>query len=122
MNVKEKILLVQLLLEDVRLNWCWEKDGEICSRTIKARDLCEELVSDLGDDKFSILVDCCNEYISTYFENMDGRYFRDVFPYGYQDMEILHNLTRTFSDKSDEFKMIIKEYITYPQYIFIDWK
>lgn len=121
MNVKEKILLVQLLLEDIRGNWGWENDNGICSRAIKARDLCKELVSGLEDERFETLAGCCDDYIATYFEDGDGRYFRDVFPYGYENMDILHSLTPTFLDKSDEFKMVAEEYLTYPEYKFDDW-
>lgn len=122
MNAKEKILLVQLLLEDVRGNWGWEKDGGICSRAVEARDLCGELARELADKRFSILADCCNEYISDYFDDGDGRYFRDVFPYGYEDMDSLHGLEHTYMDKSDEFKLIAEEYITYPNFRFDDWE
>ena len=67
------------------------------------------------------LAGCCDEYIANYFEDGDGRYFRDVFPYGYEDMEKLHDLEPTFLDKSDEFKAIAEAYITYPDTRFDDW-
>lgn len=120
MNIKEKILMVQLLLQDIRGNWGWENDDGICSRAIKARDLCEEIASELNDDKYLTLANSCNEYIETYFENGDGRYFRDEFPYGYENMDGLHGLKYTFKDKSDDFKMVVKEYLTYPDYLFED--
>lgn len=122
MNAKEKILLVQLLLIDIRCNWGWENDNDVCSRAVKARDLCEELASELVDENFAILASCCNEYIANYFEDGDGRYFRDAFPYGYENMDILHGLEHTYTDKSDEFKMIANEYITYPDSRFDDWE
>lgn len=122
MNVKEKILLIQLLLEDIRCNWGWERDRGICSRAVKARDLCNELASGLEYKSFAILADCCDRYIRDYFEDGDGRYFRDVFPYGYENMYILHCLESTYMDKSDEFKCVAEQYLTYPENRFDDWE
>ena len=122
MNVKEKILLVQLLLEDIRGNWGWENTGGVCSRAIKAEELCEELAYELKDNRYFTLANCCNDYISTYYDDGDGRYFRDVFPYGYENMDILHGLESTYTDKSDEFKAMAKEYLTYPCNRFDDWE
>ncbi len=121
MNITEKILLVELLLEDIRGNWGWENDNDVCSRAIKAKDLCEEIANELGDDRFLTLANCCKDYIATYFEDGDGRYFRDKFPYGYEHMDVLHGLSPTFSDKSDKFKSIAEEYLTYPDNHFDDW-
>lgn len=121
MNIKEKILLVQLLLEDIRGNWGWERVDGICSRAIKARDLCEEIARELNDGNYLTLVDSCNRYIRDYFEDGDGRWFRQPFPSGYENMDDLHGLSPTFMDKSDEFKSIAEEYLTYPHYKFDDW-
>ena len=122
MSIAEKILLVQLLLYDIRCNWGWENDNGNCSRAIKARDLCEELARELNDDRFMTLASCCNEYTASYCIDGDGRYFRNVFPYGYEDMETLHNLAATFLDKSDEFKELAETYITFPDTKFDDWE
>lgn len=123
MHVKEKILLVQLLLIDVRCNWGWENTGnDDCSRVTKAKELCEELANGLEDDRYLILASCCDEYIRNYYYDGDGRYFRDSFPYGYEYMDILHGLESTYADKSDEFKMIVNKYITYPDSRFDDWE
>lgn len=113
MNTKEKILLVQLLLEDIRSNWCWEKKN----RVIKAKELCEEIVEELNDDNFAILA-----YQCTCYSGEDGRFFRSSFPYGYEDMSDLHGLNKTYMDKSDEFKEIVDEYLTYPEYRFEDYE
>lgn len=124
MNVKEKILLVQLLLEDIRGNWGWENAGGFCDRAEAARDLCEEIAKELKDDNFYILSGTCSEYIS-YSEdegNYDGRFFRDVFPQGYEHMDVLHGLTTTFIDKSEDFKLVAKQYLTYPEHRFDDWE
>lgn len=122
MNVKEKILLIELLLRDIRGNWGWEKDKGVCNRAIEARDLCEELAYELNDGRYLTLANCCNEYITYYFEDGDGRYFRDIFPNGYEEMDILHGLKYTYMDKSDEFKSIAETYLTYPKYMFEDWE
>ena len=56
MDVTEKILLVQLLLEDIRGNWGWEKRN----RAIKAKALCEEIANEMNDDNFKILANQCS--------------------------------------------------------------
>ena len=122
MKVKEKILLVELLLRDIRGNWGWENDGKICSRAIKSLDLCDEIANELNDSDFSELASSCNQYIRDYFEYSDGRFFRDEFPYGYIDMDSLHGLEPTFLDKSDDFKRAAEEYLTYPEFHFTDWE
>ena len=123
MDIKEKILLVQLLLIDIRCNWGWEKDKGICSRAKKARDLCNDIANRLNDDRYLTLASRCDEYIRDCSNGYgDGRYFRDTFPYGYEDMDNLHGLKTTFSDKSEEFKTIAKSYITYPDTRFDDWE
>lgn len=123
MNVKEKILLVQLLLEDIRGNWGWENTRKkFCSRAIKARDLCNEIASELGDDKYVTLAKRCDGYIATYFEDGDGRYFREPFPYGYMNMDDLHGLRSTYMDKSGQFKLVAEKYLTYPEHRFDDWE
>lgn len=119
MNVKEKILLVQLLLEDVRGNWGWEKHKGFRSRVKKARELCDEIADELNDNRFLTLASRCNEYIN---EGDDGRFFRNEFPYGYENMHELHGLNYTYIDKSNAFKTIAEEYLTYPKYRFRDWE
>ncbi len=123
MNVKEKILLVQLLLEDIRGNWgCGWIGKDALERATKARDLCEEIASELNDDNYLTLADSCNGYIRYYYEDGDGRWFRAKFPYGYENMDVLHGLESTYMDKSDEFKSVAEEYLTYPDNRFDDWE
>ena len=123
MDVKEKILLVQLLLEDIRGNWGWERTGVFCSRVNKAKDLCEEIANELNDDNYFILAGSCGEYISLCEDgDDDGRFFREEFPKGYENMDELHGLDFTYKDKSDDFKTIAKEYLTYPGHRFDDWE
>lgn len=109
MENKEKIYLIQCLLEDIRGNWA-EKVEE---RTKLAKKLCLEVGGD-----FCKLACECDEFLS--HEYIDGRFFRTPFPYGYEDMDVLHKLPHTLSDKSDEFKQYVEEYITYPKYRFED--
>lgn len=111
MNVREKVLLIQLLLEDIRGNWSWENNGR---RDVLAMRLVTELKDDVEDmDK---LADTIMEY-----SGGDGRYFRDSYPYGYIGMDNLHGLTRTIKDKSKEFQKLALEYLTYPDFRFEDW-
>ena len=120
MNVKEKILLVQLLLEDIRGNWGFYVEH----RALEAKSLCEEIASELNDNNYMELANSCDSYIQSSYEcgNWDGRYFRSSFPKGYINMDSLHKLSHTYADKSDEFKDIAREYLTYPEYAFDDWK
>ena len=124
MDVKEKILLVQLLLEDIRGNWGWCCYGRnAIDRADKARSLCEEIASELNDDDYLILRNNCNAYIESYYDwDGDGRFFRNTFPRGYENMDKLHSLKDTYIDKSNEFKSVAIEYLTYPEYRFDDWK
>ena len=125
MNVKEKILLVQLLLEDIRGNWghAWgEKTAE--ERALKAKSLCEEIANELNDDNYIALANSCDKYIesSEDWGDWDGRWFRTAFPEGYEGMENLHGLKPTYLDKADEFKLVAEEYLTYPENRFDDWE
>lgn len=124
MDVREKILLVQLLLEDIRGNWGWGWTGRnALDRATKAESLCVEIAKELNDDNYLTLADSCNGYIATYYDgDGDGRWFRDNFPNGYENMDVLHGLKPTYKDKSDEFKSVAEEYLTYPDNRFEDWE
>lgn len=123
MTTKEKILLVELLLRDIRGNWGWERTGSIGSRAKMARDLCKEIASETDNEDYMTLAVSCNDYIgcSIAWGDWDGRWFRESFPNGYENMGSLHNLPLTYKDKSAEFKMIAKDYLTYPEHRFDDW-
>lgn len=124
MDVKEKILLVELLLEDIRGNWGWGWIGRnAVDRALKAASLCEEIAEELNDDRYLMLQNSCNVYINDYYDgDGDGRWFREEFPDGYENMEDLHGLTFTFLDKSEEFQAEAEEYLTYPEHRFDDWE
>jgi hypothetical protein len=120
MNTKEKMLLVQLILEDIRGNWAYNAE----ERAEKALELCKEIANATNNEDYSILADYCATYInsSRRWDDWDGRFFRQPFPMGYENMNSQHNLKNTFKDKSKEFKSIAKEYLTYPEYRFNDWE
>ena len=106
MNNNEKCLLLQLILEDLRGNWA----DSVSKRQTKAISLAKEL----GYEELAKRIE--------YWDETDGRYFRDEYPYGYIDMEKLHGLSKTFKDKSEEFKKEALLYLTYPEYRFEDWE
>lgn len=124
MNVNEKILLVQLLLEDIRGNWggVIGTGCDALARAEKASSLCEEIANELHNDDYLALASSCNTYIAGYFYDNDGRWFRYTFPKGYIGMDKLHGLEHTYEDKSNEFKFVADEYLTFPEYRFEDWK
>ena len=116
MSREETILMIQLLLEDIRGNWGWE----VLCRDIEASRLSESLIGEVeGMEELMLTID---NYHNIDLCEKDGRYFRDTYPYGYENMEQLHNLTKTFDDKSDEFKEIAVDFLTYPEYAFEDWE
>ena len=119
MNTNEKILLVQLLLEDLEDNYTYKPD----KRAAKAKSLCEEITKETQNDDYLILADFCDSYIKTgkQWDDWDGRFFRNPFPMGYKRMDILHNLKPTFNNKSNDFKTVVKEYMTNPELRFGDW-
>ena len=125
MDVKEKILLVQPILEDIRSNCGYGFYGKNAEfRALKAKSLCEEIATELNDCNYSDIAIVCDNYIEQSYRcgDWDGRYFRDYFPEGYLGMDDLHELDRTFEDKSAEFKSVAIDYLTYPEYAFDDWK
>ena len=119
MNTKEKILLVQLILEDIRGNWAYDAER----RANKAQELCKELSKETNNADYEILADYCETYIksSMKWDDWDGRFFRQPFPMGYEGMDKLHNIKHRYLDKTREFKELADEYLTHPEYIFDDW-
>ena len=110
MTREEKMLLAQLILKDIRLNWT-----ELKTRAAKAKELCLEI----GGDDFKHLAKVCEEYMKGCG---DGRFFRDTFPEGYEGMDTIHGLESTFLDKSEAFKQAAEDILTYPEYAFTDWE
>lgn len=119
MNTKEKILLIQLILEDLENNCTQNPD----KRAAKAKSLCEEITKETRNNDYLILADFCDTYIKTgkQWNDWDGRLFRQVFPMGYRSMEKLHNLKCIYNNKSDEFKTMVEEFLILPDLLFNDW-
>lgn len=125
MNTKEKMLMVQLLLTDIRCNWGNGWVGKSAEeRALRAKSLCEEIANETNNDEFTLLADFCDTYInsSKRWGDWDGRFFRQPFPMGYEHMDKLHGLKATYNNKSNDFKSMAKEYITSPEFIFGDWE
>lgn len=119
MNIKEKIFLVQLLLEDIRNN-----DNYDCEkRATKANTLCKELAHETHNEDYEILADFCDTYINTgkKFGDWDGRFFRNAFPMGCERMTKLHGLNLMIKNKSNEFQSIVEEFLIAPEDAFLDW-
>ena len=125
MNTQEKILLVQLLLEDIRDNCNHRRRGRNAEdRASKAKSLCEEIASETNNSEYLMLADFCDTYIksSKQWDDWDGRFFRNSFPMGYEKMDRLHGLKLTIKNKSNNFQSVAKEYITHPEFRFSDWE
>ena len=116
MNSKEKILALQLILEDIRGNWGWNLQERV--------DVALELATELSKEYpiYEQMIDTINEYkVDCSNGDNDGKFFREKFPYGYEGMNREHNLKRTYVDKSNEFKSLIS-CLTYPEQLFSDSK
>ncbi len=125
MNTKEKILLIQLLLEDIRDDWSYKAEN----RALKAKSLCEEVASETRNEgfavnEFTILAEFCDTYINTSkrWNDWDGRFFRQTFPMGYERMDKIHGLKPTIKNKSKDFQSAAKEYMINPNARFNDWE
>lgn len=124
MNTNEKILLVQLLLEDIRDESGHGKYGRNAEdRALKANSLCKEIAKESNNDEYLILADFCDTYIKTSkkWGDWDGRFFRQPFPMGYERMDKLHYMKHTIKNKSDDFQSVAKEYMAFPELRFTDW-
>ena len=124
MTFEEKVLLLECLLRDIRANWL-----ELTKRRVSlAKKLCRNIVNDESTpeemkEKFSILYDCCIDACrEVEYGDFDGRFFREEFPYGYYEMDKIHNIPHPYilADRSDEFKKLCKEFFTRPEHIFED--
>ena len=109
MNNNEKMLLLDLLLQDIRGNWGWENED----RTGLARKLAEEL-------SLKSHVQSLSDYEAE--GKGDGRFFRTSMKNGgYRGLKTTHGLNYTYHDRSEKFKKLAKEYLTHPKYAFDDW-
>ena len=106
MDIKEKLLALQVILEDIRGNWGYDLEERV--------DKAEELVdSIMKNEKYSEDM----EYMKEGY--VDGRSFRCEYPCGYENMDVIHGLSKTYQDKSDEFKVCVS-CLTYPENRFED--
>lgn len=111
MTNEEKLLLLELILQDIRGNWGWNLDD----RVDRALELAEELELDEFINSIKEYEEECES------GDNDGRFFRMTYQYGgYEGMDELHGLSHTIIDKSDEFKAEIY-ILTYPENRFDDW-
>lgn len=112
MTEEEKILALQLLLQDMRGSFPLEGYGDV--RMVEAKKLADELGFKAHSDSIQELAD--DDY-------RDGRHFRtSVENGGYEGMDSLHNLPSTFHDKSEEFRRLMTATLQFPEYIFSDWR
>lgn len=113
MNDDEKLLLLQLILEDIRGNWGHENvDAE---RQPYALKLAKELSHIPGMPELT-------KTIEWYYTGEDGRCFRGDYPHGYYNMESLHNLPKAIVGRSKEFQINSIKYLTYPDARFEDFE
>ena len=112
MTKNEKILLLELIMQDIRGNWGWD----LGNRVRKCIELAEELRFDNQTERLKYYL---NEKISD--GCCDGRYLRTNFENGgYRGMGEKHDLQYTYKDKSEEFKSVVDRFLTYPEYRFKD--
>lgn len=115
MNINEKILAIQLLLEDNR--WSFGIDW----RSKKALELAKELKSEWWEyaDVFITSI----KWFRQWDREWDGRYFRCSYEWwGYEWMDNLHWFkwvgeynSCTISDKSKEFQNLMISLLDYPE-------
>lgn len=119
MNSKEKLLGIQLILEDIRCNW----GDDLTDRLTTVKGLIRSLADseEYGEDMKHMLSSVA-EYEDMLKEDgvVDGRFFAEDYPYGYYEMDIVHGLEKTLQDKSDEFKENMK-CLTHPEDRFNDY-
>lgn len=104
MDVNEKILLIQCILMDIRCDW----RSNLKNRTSLALNTINEVIEVKGMKELKFRVEEFIEAIDKRLE-VDGRVFRNEYPLGYENMDKIHNLSRTYSDKSEEFKKEISK-------------
>lgn len=117
MDIKEKLLALQVILEDIRGNWGYDLEERL--------DIADTLVdSIMNEEEYKNDMKCLKKTIDIFRNGIeegyaDGREFRCEYPYGYEYMDEVHGLSKTYQDKSDEFKVYVS-CLTYPQNRFED--
>lgn len=110
MNDKEKLLLLDLILQDIRGNWGFDLEIRLA--------VAFELAEELGLNQF---IKSINEFEEFYESgNGDGRFFRTTCSNGgYIGMSEMHGLPYRIAGRSEKFKREAKV-LTYPELIFED--
>ena len=106
MNREEKLLMLQLVAEDLSGNW--------------SQNMLEERIEyleELGDE---LLVCSVDSAISEFWESVESGY-PDGENFEYMDLEE-STLSRTIMDKSKEFITNAEAVLTHPSLAFSDWK
>lgn len=111
MDRNEKILLLQLILEDIRGDW----GSDLEDRVGEALDLAREL-------ELPAFIKSIEEYQEDCTDGYnDGRFFRSNYrDGGYEGMVVLHELESTIIDKSEQFQRDIG-ILNNPDCRFDDW-
>jgi len=112
MDKNEKVLLLQLILEDIRSNWGWQLE----ERVEKALDLAIEL-------RLNPHIEAIKAFLGDMKTgNEDGRVFRGSYKWGgYLNMGELHQLSPSILDKSKSFQINAENILTFPKNRFTDW-
>lgn len=116
MDRNEKLLLLQLILEDIRGNWGWDVEKRATMAAQLAREL--ELPAHIKSTESYLrgVTDGDPD------DDMDGRFFRMAWEYGgYEDGDNVHGLPRTIMNRSEAFQTAADDILTYPEYCFDDW-
>ncbi len=112
MDRNEKLLLLQLILEDIRGNWGWD----VSKRLHAALGLAQELTLPEHIERIQLGLK------DLQVGDFDGRWFRTSWDDGgYIDCEKVHGLTSTIVGRSKAFQDRACGILTYPQSCFVDW-
>lgn len=113
MSDNEKMLLLQLILEDIRGNWAWNVEPRLTYALHLAQAL--KLPEHVTSIEAAIRWQHDGEF--------DGRCFRMAWDHGgYEDGEKVHGLTPTILQRSNAFQKAASAILTYPENRFDDWE
>jgi hypothetical protein len=104
MTDDEKQIMCALIMEDICGNWAWNLGRRVAKLM--------ELATELNNEE---LVESIHN-----FDWEDGRHFRTNWPYGYLDLPF--EVNGSLKSYSDEFQKMALDYLTFPDYLFTDYK
>jgi hypothetical protein len=120
MDIKEKILLLEILMTDIRSSWDTNTDKILRDQRIwtslKLIDEFQFISTNYEHQHYNLfrVVNWQNFHnsIGCYLTGRyEGRYLRmSICDGGYEGLELLHQLEPKFSLRSDEFKAEVKRY------------